>query len=712
MKILSMTATFGKLENQTLTLQPGLNVVCAPNEWGKTTWCAFLTIMLYGLDTRAKTTKTALAEKERYAPWSGTPMSGRMEITWQGRNITIERKAKGRTPMGDFAAFETETGLPVPELTATNCGQVLLGVERSVFQRAGFIQLSDLPVTQDDALRRRLNALVTTGDESGAGDDLAQKLKDLKNRCRFNRTGLLPQAEAQLEETENKLQELAFLQHQLKTMEAKQIDLEAYNHRLENHKQALAYAAAQEDLAKVAQAQEACQKAAAQQEAAEKACESLPAPETVQQKLDRLNRLSQEQAALLSQSLPQEPQKPQVPMRYLHIPPEAAVAQAQQDLDHVKKQERTKKRNGLYIGIYVAMAAVLLLSLLIPAVRSFMLYIGLVLVLGGIGILVLCAHNTGKMRNSIQQVYDLHPGLGVNQWLAEAQAYASSYAAYTQALQAVEDARAEWNRRKSDLDARLAKETEGQPLSQAIAWYQKAQAQWQAVTDAQREYDRSKAHAEALAEMVKPVASPTEPDAMTFTPQQTLHFLSDTSFELKQLHTRRGQALGKMEALGSERTLQTQSETLRTRIQGLSQTYKALELALNTLAEASAQLQRRFAPRISQQAQEIFSRLTGGRYRRLILSEDLSVSTSADTETTLRPALWRSEGTIDQLYLSLRLAVARELTPHAPLVLDDALARFDDTRMAQAMEVLQEEAETRQVILFTCQARETEKQSS
>ena len=37
MKIYSMTATFGKLENQTLTFQPGLNVISAPNECGKST---------------------------------------------------------------------------------------------------------------------------------------------------------------------------------------------------------------------------------------------------------------------------------------------------------------------------------------------------------------------------------------------------------------------------------------------------------------------------------------------------------------------------------------------------------------------------------------------------------------------------------------------------------------------------------------------------
>ena len=149
MKIYSMTATFGKLENQTLILQPGLNVIHAPNEWGKSTWCAFLAIMLYGLETRAKTTKTALADKERYAPWSGAAMAGRMDLQWNGRDITIERWTKGRTPMGEFKAYETETGLPVPELTGATCGEKLLGVERSVFLRAGFVRLADMPVTQE-----------------------------------------------------------------------------------------------------------------------------------------------------------------------------------------------------------------------------------------------------------------------------------------------------------------------------------------------------------------------------------------------------------------------------------------------------------------------------------------------------------------------------------------------------------------------------------
>ena len=50
--------------------------------------------------------------------------------------------------------------------------------------------------------------------------------------------------------------------------------------------------------------------------------------------------------------------------------------------------------------------------------------------------------------------------------------------------------------------------------------------------------------------------------------------------------------------------------------------------------------------------------------------------------------------------------VSAELAPHAPFILDDALVRFDDTRLRTALTLLQEEAKDRQILLFTCQSRE------
>ena len=48
----------------------------------------------------------------------------------------------------------------------------------------------------------------------------------------------------------------------------------------------------------------------------------------------------------------------------------------------------------------------------------------------------------------------------------------------------------------------------------------------------------------------------------------------------------------------------------------------------------------------------------------------------------------------------------KELTPEAPLVLDDAFVRFDDTRLSRTLDILKNLSLTRQVILFSCQSRE------
>ena len=80
MKIKRMTASFGGLEGARLELGPGLNVIQAPNEGGKSTWAGFLKAMLYGIDTRDRDRKGYLADKNRYQPWSGAPMEGELVL--------------------------------------------------------------------------------------------------------------------------------------------------------------------------------------------------------------------------------------------------------------------------------------------------------------------------------------------------------------------------------------------------------------------------------------------------------------------------------------------------------------------------------------------------------------------------------------------------------------------------------------------------------
>ena len=702
MRIYKMTATFGKLEHETLVLEPGLNIITAPNEWGKSTWCAFLVAMLYGIDTRTKTTKNALADKERYAPWSGSPMAGRIDLNWNGRDITIERRTKRRIPMGEFQAYETASGLPVAELTAANCGQMLLGVEQTVFRRAGFIRHADLPVTQDEALRRRLNALVTTGDDSGAADRLAANLKDLKNRCRYNRSGLLPQAEAERDALEAKITEMESLDLQIKKLKMRLDDIKSWLKQLYNHQQALAYTKMEADAARVAQARDPLEQTEKELRTLEAACAKLPAREEAERKTRELRSFREQWNAIQMENrmIPPEPQAPQLPNPFTGMTVEAAREMAHKDAQTYTAINGTKAPTILIaVGLFGILAAVGLVYLMAYAFAGVAGVAGLAAFVWGI-------YEKISIKKQTQNLLEKY---GDGNW----KHWSEPIREYEQAVEVYETALKEYKDVSGDVEVRLMvlrKKRESlcgqQDPEVLLDFWQQALGQWDAYHNTRREAMRAKSHFEALSAMVKPVEKPTMPDNLTQSEAETARLLSECAMEQQRLQNRLGQYQGRMEILGDREDMLRQMKQVNERIAKLEDTYAALMIAQETLAAARAELQRRFAPRITKRAQELLSRMTDGRYHSLTMSEDFSLQAGAGEEDTVHDAFWRSDGTMDQLYLALRLAVAEELTPDAPLILDDALVRFDDKRMKAAVEILKEMAKGKQVICFTCQGRE------
>ena len=199
MKILEMTASFGCLNRQTLRLGDGLNTVILANERGKSTWAAFVLAMFYGIDTAERAAKGRLPDKVRCQPWSGMPMEGTMTLEWEGRRLVLQRTSAKGKPMGIFRAYDPDTGLDVPELTGDTCGLKLLGVEKEVFRRTAFLRGSELTVTREEDLTRRLSALAASGDMEESYPAGAERLKSWRNR--LQRT-LIPQTQAKIEAKE------------------------------------------------------------------------------------------------------------------------------------------------------------------------------------------------------------------------------------------------------------------------------------------------------------------------------------------------------------------------------------------------------------------------------------------------------------------------------------------------------------------------------
>ena len=137
--------------------------------------------------------------------------------------------------------------------------------------------------------------------------------------------------------------------------------------------------------------------------------------------------------------------------------------------------------------------------------------------------------------------------------------------------------------------------------------------------------------------------------------------------------------------------------------------YDAIALAMDALERANTTLQNRFSPALGERAAELFGALTGDKYNKVLLDRAFHALVGEDGASVSRDAALLSQGAADQLYLAVRLAICDLVLPaekNIPLVLDDALINFDDTRCAAALELLLRESETRQIILLTCQHRE------
>jgi uncharacterized protein YhaN len=84
---------------------------------------------------------------------------------------------------------------------------------------------------------------------------------------------------------------------------------------------------------------------------------------------------------------------------------------------------------------------------------------------------------------------------------------------------------------------------------------------------------------------------------------------------------------------------------------------------------------------------------------------EVSIRIPQTKQLNQNPEQRLSQGTVDQIYLALRLAMVESMSENnekVPMLLDDPFANYDDQRLTRAMHLLSRVAETNQILLFTC----------
>ncbi len=175
--------------------------------------------------------------------------------------------------------------------------------------------------------------------------------------------------------------------------------------------------------------------------------------------------------------------------------------------------------------------------------------------------------------------------------------------------------------------------------------------------------------------------------------------INELNLQLHKLEIDRDNIDPKLEKLvHTEELLEIEQENLD-KLQKRAEEYN---LAKEILDEAYTEMKKNITPKFNQSLSKNIEKISNGKYKNIIINDNITVELE---DGRYVPAESLSIGTIEQIYLSLRLAIMNEITKEKlPVMLDEAFAYYDDERLEAALEFLSKI--DNQVIFFTCTDRE------
>ncbi len=138
-------------------------------------------------------------------------------------------------------------------------------------------------------------------------------------------------------------------------------------------------------------------------------------------------------------------------------------------------------------------------------------------------------------------------------------------------------------------------------------------------------------------------------------------------------------------------------------VRDMQEEFEAAAQALVIIEDVAVSRHARIAPIVAREASACLHHVTGGVHGDLVIGPDFRIGLKTAGPSFAEKSL--SKGALDQLYLSLRIALVRFLCADreaVPLLFDDPFANYDDQRLRAAMELLCDVGERHQVLLFTC----------
>ena len=743
MKIKSIyISAFGGVKDLRLNLDDSFNVIYGENENGKTTVMSFIKMMFYGSD-RAKG-DLAKSPRKKYTPWDNSQMAGSIEFEKDGKNYRLERIFGESNSTDKVTLINTDLG--TRENVSADIGTKLLGLSSAAFERSIFIGQFGFPENNANAegeINSKLSNLALTGEEDASFDEVYKRLEKAKLALasKSGRAGEYDKNLVSLKALNDALLKANETQEKINFGNLKAKEIIAEIEKLQQKAGKLKVTIDKEQDFRNAQKLRELLKLKAELDNITKALTlengtvidemflkkidfCLSKINSVKAKIEALeneNKAIQQGLDLALDPNKASPEKSAELEKKINALEQKQV-ELKQQYDNSQNALNNKKSPNivlLILGIILGLGG--------AAATLYNLYIGTGVSVLGIALIVvyiaLTTANSAKKKELEGSLLNLK--LELNELMAVITLEKSNLNAIITALNSnaamienqqnhlkengkkIEELSKEKAVLSGELEVLLGNTFNSTEIDSTLEELREKAATQKEIKQKINYIlkDVGNISYEMAAQKIK--------EAESFGEAQDFETIkAEYDGILEEITAKKTDATAILTEIKAAEKVMENPETLKKQIADLTAKtenqarYVAdLELAMAVLTESFSEVRRSYGSVLDNKTGEIFSGITGGKYNGINVSKSFDISVQKTDIFGSFDSAYLSSGTVDQAYLSLRLALSELITDEngtLPIMLDDSLAQFDDNRQKIALEYLKKYSDKNQIIMFTC----------
>lgn len=652
---------YGNIKNKDISLNKGINIIHGANESGKSTLLSYIVNSFYGI-SKTKDGRE-MSDYEKYKPWEGSEFSGRIKYTLNDNSqYEIFRDFTKKNPKIYNERLEDITdNFEIDKKDGSKFFVEQTGVDKQTYLSTvvSMQQEVRLEEKEQNLLIQKIANLAGTGEDNVSYKKALGKLQDkIRDEIGTNKTTQKPIniIEKEIEEINRKIEEIRPYKDKKYGIDAEKEELKDQIKELEIERKIL-------------------------QELRENELIENENKKEIQIKENNIKENASKGLTLKNKMKELEDIEKSIGENVSKL--QSEIESKKQNQEENKEVKSTSKKS-IYLVIAVALIIVAVVFAVI--VKNYVLA-GIPLVLSIVDVIIL-AITQNKKKREIQEQKNKQEENRIK--------IAQEIENLTKELQDKEE-------EKRDLDSQISM-IKGQLLllennnEQISAQVNKIKTDLLNTQNQDKNQIITKYKTEIPIEKINSIIE-----------SNNLHSLAEqlntNKIKLTGLEIEENTILPQLDNLVN---LEERLEADRQKKTELLQKEEVINLAIENLNKAYEEMKTTITPKFTNNLSEGIKEITNNKYEKVAINDENGmIIENARGEYIEANKL--STGTIDQLYLALRLSMIKDLSKETlPIILDETFAYFDNARLEKIIQYLNEKAKEHQTIIFTCTNREKE----